>query len=137
MAQQIANQFPVDLQPNTAVGVSINFTGGGDAVFNPNYSTQDQIKSNLINYFLTNKGERPMQPNFGANLREFVFEQLNDSSNDLLLDRVQSEIETNFPAVSLQDLQLTTSEELNTVTVIIKYSINPFGIQDQLNLTFA
>ena len=137
MPQQVPNQFPVDLQPSTAVGVSINFTGGGDAVFNQNYSTADQIKSNLINYFLTQKGERPMQPNFGANMRDFVFEQIASPQNDLLIDRVKTEIANNFPAVSLQDVQLFTSEDYNTVQVSIKYSINPFGIQDQINLTFA
>ena len=136
MPQQIPSQFHVDLQAGTAVGLSINFTGGGDAVFNQNYSTADQIKSNLINYFLTYKGERPLQPNFGANMRDFVFEQITSPNNDLLYDRVKSELENNFPAVALQDLQLLTSEDYNTIQVVIKYNINPFGIQDQLNLTF-
>ena len=48
MAQRIANQFPIDLQTGTALGVSLPFSGGGDAVFGSNFTTQNQIKSNII-----------------------------------------------------------------------------------------
>ena len=56
MAYIISSKFPVDTLPDVAVGVSIPFSG--KAVFNQTYLTKDQIKSNLINFFLTNKGER-------------------------------------------------------------------------------
>ena len=85
MAQVIANKFPLDLNARKAIGVSIPFSA--KAVFNSTYTTKDQIKSNLINYFLTNKGERIMQPNFGSNLRAFVFEQL-----DKVLKTVKPEV---------------------------------------------
>jgi len=137
MAQRIANKFPVDQQPNQAVGVSINFNGGGDAVFTQNYSTKDQIKSNLINYFLTNKGERPFQPNFGANLREFVFEQINNPSKEAIIDRIKTQLAQNFPNVNLVDIELYTQEDRNIIQVIIKYNVIPFGISDQLNLSFS
>ena len=43
--------------------------------FDPNFQTKDAIKNNLINYFLTNPGERPGNPLFGAGLRNFIFTQ--------------------------------------------------------------
>lgn len=137
MAQRIANKFPIDQQPSTAVGVSINFNGGGDAVFTQNYSTKDQIKSNLINFFLTNTGERPFQPNYGANMREFIFEQINDPSKEAIEDRVKSLLAQNFPSVSLKSVELYTQEDLNIIQVVIKYNVIPFGIQDELNLSFT
>ena len=48
---------PLDLQKNIAIGVSLPFDGPSGP-FNKTYSTADQIKSNLINLLLTNKGER-------------------------------------------------------------------------------
>ena len=45
-AQQI---FPIDFNKSAAVGVNIPFSAPG--VFQPNYTTKDAIKSNLINYF--------------------------------------------------------------------------------------
>ncbi len=48
---------PLDLQGNIAIGVSLPFNGPAGP-FNKTYSTADQIKSNLVNLLLTNKGER-------------------------------------------------------------------------------
>ena len=101
MAQRIANKFPQDNTPGRVVGISLPFSGNKDAVFGDNYTTQDQIKTNLTNFFLTNKGERVMQPNFGANLREFVFEQINSPTFDLLKKRIQDSIKEQFQLIQI------------------------------------
>jgi hypothetical protein len=66
--------YPIDLNPSKAVGVDIPFNG--PAVFKSNYLTKDAIKNNLINFFLTNPGERFLNPTFGGGLRAFIFEQI-------------------------------------------------------------
>jgi hypothetical protein len=136
MAQRIANRFPADLNKNQALGVSLPFNGGGDAVFSSNYTTKDQTKSNLINYFLTNKGERPFRPNFGANLRSDIFQSSTESDYDLLKEKISFEMSQNFPNINLDGVNILGSEDLNTITVTISYSIRSFGITDELNLTF-
>lgn len=136
MAQRIANRFPVDLNKNQALGVGLPFNGGGDAVFNQNFTTKDQIKSNIINFFLTNKGERPFRPNFGANLRKDIFQASNESDYDLLKEKISFEMKQNFPNINLDGINVIGSEDLNTIRVTISYSIKSFGITDELNLTF-
>ena len=74
--------FPIDTKPGTAVGVSLNFNNPG--VFQSTYLTKDAIKNNLINYFLTNQTERYLNPNFGGNLRKYLFEQINSNTTDFL-----------------------------------------------------
>lgn len=134
MAQRIANRFPVDLNKNQALGVGLPFNA--NAVFNQNFTTKDQTKSNLINFFLTNKGERPFRPNFGANLREDIFQAATESDYDLLKEKIAFEIKNNFPNISLDGVNIIGSEDLNTIRVTISYSIKSFGITDELNLTF-
>ena len=56
MAFRIPNKFAVDIDARQAIGVSIPFSS--KSVFNQTFTTADQTKSNLINYLLTNKGER-------------------------------------------------------------------------------
>jgi hypothetical protein len=63
---------PIDLNPNLAVGVNLPFSG--PSVFTSNYLTSQAIKNNLINYFLTNPGEIPLNPTFGGGLRAFIFQ---------------------------------------------------------------
>jgi hypothetical protein len=81
MAYRIPNQHPLDLNQRVAVGVAIPFSSAG--VFRSTYTTTEQIKSNIINYVLTNTGERVLNPNFGANLRAQLFEQITPNTLNL------------------------------------------------------
>ena len=74
--------FPNDLRPRVAIG--FNLPINGEAVFTPNYQTKDAIKNNLINFFLTNPGERPGNPSFGGGLREFIFTQIQTDNLEFL-----------------------------------------------------
>ena len=82
-AQQI---FPIDFNKSAAVGVDLPFNAPG--VFRSNFTTKQAIKNNLINYFLTNPGERPLNPNFGGGLRSFIFEQISTDNLDFLKERI-------------------------------------------------
>lgn len=132
MAFRIQNKFPIDTKARVAVGVSIPFNAPG--VFNSTYQTADQIKSNLINYFMTNRGERYMNPTFGANLRATVFEQITENNIDNLKDIISVDMNTNFPGITVNSLDVYGTEDLNTLQVILTYSIINFGIQDTLQL---
>ena len=74
MAYNARKISPLDLRPSTGIGVKIPFSALN--VFDTVYSTKDQTKYNLINFLLTDPRERPFNPNFGAGLRSFLFEQL-------------------------------------------------------------
>ena len=67
-AQQI---FPIDFNKSAAVGVDIPFSAPG--VFKSNYTTKEAIKNNLINFFLTNPGERPLNPYIWWRVKKFYF----------------------------------------------------------------
>ena len=66
------NINPIDLQDSRAVGVIFPFNA--NAVFRSSYTTQEQVKSNLINVLLTEPGERVYEPNFGVGLKRRLFE---------------------------------------------------------------
>ena len=78
MAFDVQQINPLDLQPRKAVGVGLPFSS--KSVFNSTYATKDAIKSNLINYFLTEKGERFLNPALGAGLRALLFDQMTEES---------------------------------------------------------
>ena len=75
MAFNARQIYPNDLRPRRAIGFDLPIDG--NAVFIPNFQTRDAIKNNLINYLLTNPGERPLNPEFGAGLRNFIFNAIN------------------------------------------------------------
>jgi len=125
---------PIDLNPNLAVGVNIPFSG--PSVFTSNYLTSQAIKNNLINYFLTNPGEIPLNPTFGGGLRSFIFQQINENSLDGLKENVSLKLETYFPNVIINSLDVLKKDDENAVVVQLKYSIANSNINDNLTFQF-
>lgn len=126
--------FPIDTKPGTAVGVAIPFNAPG--VFYSTYTTKDAVRNNLINFFLTNKNERYLNPNFGGNLRGFIFEQITDSNLDSLKDDIQSQLNLFFPNVIIGSLDLFKDPDYNTVTVSLKYNVLDTVISDEILIAF-
>ena len=126
--------FPNDQRPSVAIGFNLPMNEGG--VFTPNFQTKDAIKNNLINYFLTNPGERPGNPLFGAGLRNFIFTQIDEQDFSFIEDDIQTKLNTFFPDVVVKDLDVIKTVESNTIKINISYSVTDTGINDELNLSF-
>jgi phage baseplate assembly protein W len=130
MAFNVERIHPLDLQPRKAVGVSLPFSATN--VFNSTYTTQDALRSNLINFLLTNKGERFLNPDFGAGISRLLFEQSVQENKDELETAITSGISTWFPEVILSDLQIVYQLDNNSVNISMEYRVNQTNIQDQL-----
>jgi phage baseplate assembly protein W len=131
-AQYIA---PENLNPNIGLGVSIPFSS--PSVFSSTYVTQDAVKNNLINYFLTNPGEIPLNPTFGAGLRSFLFEQISQPTVGDIKSFVQNKLSTAFPMIQVDTLDVLTSQQDNNSLIIqIKYYIPNSNINGTLNFQF-
>jgi phage baseplate assembly protein W len=132
MARVIQSKFPIDLTPSVAVG--FGFPLNGDAVFVPTYNTRDQIKANMVNYLLTNKGERIFKPRFGADLRNLLFDNILDITTEDLQSTIQNELSVYFPNVEVKEIQFNNQPDNNTVNFTITYQIVNFGIEDSINI---
>lgn len=126
--------YPNDLNPSKAIGIDLPLNG--DSVFKPNYQTKDAIKSSLINFFLTNPGERYLNPLFGAGLRAFIFEQIEDNNINSLLSTINSLLQQYFTNINVESLDILKQEDNNTIVVVLKYSINNTNISDTINIQF-
>jgi len=121
MAYRIPNKHPLDINQRVGVGVSIPFNG--PAVFNTTYTTSEQIKSNIINYVLTNNNERIFNPDFGANLRAQLFENVTPISVSNLENNLIRDINILFPNVRVLSITIQPIYDQNTVNISITYSI--------------
>ena len=135
MAFGAVQQFPNGTRPRVGIGVNIPFNEGG--VFTPNYTTADSIKNNLINYFLTNPGERPGNPTFGGGLRAFIFSSISDDNLDFLQEDVSQKIASQFPNVSVKNLEVLANTDNNEVVVQIYYTVINTSIEGELVLNFT
>jgi len=129
------NINPTNLNPTTGLGVSIPFSNS--SVFSSTYTTQETVKNNLINYFLTNPGEIPLNPTFGAGLRAFLFEQISEITVSNVKSFVQNKLNTAFPMIQVNSLEvLTDQQDNNSIIIKLKYSIPNSNISGTLNFQF-
>jgi len=127
--------FPIDTKPGTAVGISIPFNAPN--VFFQTYTTQDAIRNNLLNFFLTNQTERYLNNQFGANLRAFVFEQIATDNISSLKENIQLLISKYFNNISVEKLEVTESSDTNEINIQLIYSIINTGVTDQVQISFT
>ena len=76
-----------------------------------------------------------MNPNFGANLREVIFEGIIEEDLNLLKQRLQNEVNVLFPAVKIMELKILQNEDQNQIRIELTYNVINFGIEDQIELT--
>ena len=127
--------YPLDTKPSTGIGIALPFNVPG--VFRTTYTTQDTIKYDLINFFLTNQNERYLNPTFGGNLRAFIFQQISEGSIDSLKEDIQNQLSTYFPMVVIDSLDIDSLPEFNQINVILKYNIADTGLTDTVQLAFT
>ncbi|GJQ22227.1 hypothetical protein BIY37_12520 [Candidatus Brocadia sapporoensis] len=76
------------------------------------------IVSSLEVLLSTAQGERVMQPQYGCNLEELVFESLDTRMKTLMADKVESAILYHEPRIELEKVSLDESRELEGVVLI-------------------
>ena len=126
--------FPNDLRPSVGIGIDVPFNKPG--VFSPNFQTKDAVKNNLINFFLTNTGERFMNPTFGGGLRNFLFEQVSNNNVSNLKAQIQDKLNMFFSRIDILELDLSSDPDRYTITIFMKYSIRNTGMVDNITIDF-
>ena len=132
---QVVRIDPRDLDKNKAIGVSIPFNGGG--VFKSTFSTKDQIKSNLINLLLTYKGERVLNPQFGADLPRLLFEPINNETLLNIENQIVTSVSTYIPEITITNIEITPDTDKNTIYINIIYQLKLSGTTDNIIIDFS
>ena len=122
------------MQPRVAIGVGLPFSG--KAIFNSTYTSAEAIKNNLINYFLTGKGERFMNPTFGNGLQTLLFDQLTESKVQQIDAIIKADLEFFFPRVEVVNINTEGIPDRNTVEFSMSYKVKETNIQDELTINF-
>ena len=133
MARNATQIDPLDLTPSIGVGVSLPFNGPG--VFNVNYTTSDQTKSNLIHLVLTEPGELVNRPSFGVGLNSLLFEQNVDK--DSLQEKIQTAVSRDprlNRMITIADVIIDQEINTNTVRINIEYISNLNGNKDAIQI---
>lgn len=84
---------------------------------------EEAVKTAIRNLILTNKYERPFQPNFGSNIKKFLFDPINQITQQNIKDEITHTIETYEPRANLIEVRVTPYVDDNAYRVTIVFSI--------------
>lgn len=84
---------------------------------------EEDIKQSLEILLSTIKGERVMQPDYGANMQEFLFEPLNVSFAQRMSTKIERAILFYEPRIKTNDINFNQDNENGLVEIKIDYTI--------------
>jgi phage baseplate assembly protein W len=94
------------------------------------------IARSIRNIVLTNRGERLFNVNFGTDLRNSLFENMDDISISFLEDKISEAIRLYEPRVILNSVSVESDEISYELNATINYTIVGVNVLPQ-QLTFA
>jgi phage baseplate assembly protein W len=118
-------------------GISFPFRfspAGGVAVSDSSLKSKFQhIKESIIQIILTELGERVMQPEFGCELQELLFEPLDSSLVNIIKYRVQNAIERWEDRVEILDITVLKSSE-DSIVLQIDFEVVEYKVKDSVQV---
>lgn len=121
-----------------SIGIFFPFTESDTEFVKQTTTINDEIKSSLTHLLLTNKGERYYNPDFGTNLRNFIFNPNDDTTYEAMKEEVKTATSKYFPQLQITDIIINAdSKNERQANLQIKYINNAsiFGKQDTINIT--
>lgn len=102
-----------------------------DFGFRPNPNTGDvalkrdeqAVKQSVINILSTNRGERPFDPDFGANIRGQLFENFDPIVKQLLDEDIRTALRNYEPRVRVINVDISARPGNNSIDISIELEI--------------
>lgn len=84
---------------------------------------EEDIRQSLMILLSTIKGERVMNPDYGANMEELLFEPLNVSLASRMSERIEKAILFFEPRIKTNDVNFSLDKENGLIEIRIDYTI--------------
>jgi phage baseplate assembly protein W len=106
--------------------------------FELNQTDRDAIRADLLHLLLTNKGDRLYLPDFGSDLRKFIFEPNDTITHDDIKKSINDSISRYIPNLIVNSINFRndTIEELIIVELTYTVTDGTFQSSDTVTLTF-
>ena len=106
--------------------------------FKMNKTDKDAIRADLLHLLLTNKGERLYLPEFGSDLKKFIFEPNDEITQEQIKDNLNQTIIRFIPNLLINDISFRNDaiEELIIVELTYTVTEGTFTSTDTITLTF-
>ena len=105
-----------------------------DGFFAGTETTAEETRTTLLYVLNTQKGERPMHPDFGTELRQALFEPANERTRVQVEEEIRAAIERYVPYVNLEQFAIERGRDQSRLKVSFSTQFNT--PQQEIELLF-
>ena len=92
------------------------------------------VKQSLKNLILTNRFEKPYRPAFGANLGSKLFELIDETSGNEVIDSIKKSIERYEPRAKILNIKVFANPNSNSLSVTLEFRIINTSVSESFNV---
>ena len=121
--QEIYSDFLTDLNPHPEAKDIVRFTN------------ENAVKKSIRNIILTNRFERPFQPNLGSSINRLMFEPITASTAQTMTNMITEAITNHEPRCNLISVTVVPLEDQHAMNVEIVFMV--INIQNPVTLNIT
>ena len=124
---------PLDLNESLAIGITFPLLNDGR--FEQSFTVKEQVKSNILNVLLTERGERLNLPNFGVGLKSLLFE--NNVNTDELTQRISEQLDEHVPDIEITNVISDFLEDQHILKITLEYVVIYSNEKDAIKINIG
>jgi phage baseplate assembly protein W len=104
-------------------GYNIPFFGGGNQWLS-RHIDEKLVRRDLLQLLLTSPGHRVMRPNYGTEIRSYLFDPADQGAVDMLKNSIKKAVETYERRVNITDVVVTRGSDENILNIKVYGTYN-------------
>jgi phage baseplate assembly protein W len=89
----------------------------------------EAIKTSISNAFLTAPGQKILNPDFGVDLRQYLFEPVDIFTSDLIKDDIEVKLPAAEPRIEVVDVVVVGDEDTQEYSISLQVNIPSLNIR--------
>jgi phage baseplate assembly protein W len=83
----------------------------------------ESVKNSVVNALLTSPGEKILNPTYGVDLRQYLFEPIDDFTTDLIKDDIEIKLPLMEPRIVLKSVNVVADEDNNQYNIELQIDV--------------
>ena len=88
----------------------------------------EAVKNSIVNHFLTSPGQKILNPQFGIDLRRFLFDQVDDFTADIIQDEIEVKLPRSEPRIEISMVEVIPDEDNQQYNINLQINVPTLGI---------
>ena len=88
----------------------------------------EAVKNSIKNHFLTAPGQKILNPTFGIDLRQYLFDPVDDFTSDIIQDDIEIKLPRSEPRIKLVNVSVEADEDNQQYNIDLQINVPSLGI---------